>query len=174
MFGGMTAITLYTDNIVYGVAWLYFWLVISLITNQDKNNMTKTYKINGKEIKGFDISDYATQGIVSETLKKTFEKINEILEALDGISKQQKGYMLDLYSQGSQVGQCILQTEESKKEWKPEDIKRLDEYWFINARAFVDRDQWTGHNMDILRLKTNNIFQTEEKAEAHLKEILES
>lgn len=62
-------------------------------------------------------------------------------------------------------------------EWSPEKLKYGDNYWYINnMRAINDIDccVWLNDDADNFRLKMNNVFQTKEKAQKRLEEIMNS
>ncbi len=57
--------------------------------------------------------------------------------------------------------------------WSAKDLKEGDRYWYINSSGVVDYAFWRDDKIDLFLLKSDNIFETEELAEARLKEILE-
>ena len=57
--------------------------------------------------------------------------------------------------------------------WSPKDLKKRDEYWYIGSRGDIWKSSWKESIDDLIRLRSDNIFETEESAEARLKEILE-
>lgn len=63
---------------------------------------------------------------------------------------------------------------EEVKEWKADELKFQEEYYFINSMCIMTYTNWENDNIDKFRLKTNNIFQSKEDAEKRLKEIIES
>lgn len=60
------------------------------------------------------------------------------------------------------------------KKW---DIKKNQEYWFINSIGTVKNDMWGGYNADLSRMDIGNLFKTKEEAEIardKIKELLHS
>ena len=67
----------------------------------------------------------------------------------------------------------LYQEPKPKIEWGSEESKGK-EYWFIDSVGEIDCGEWNGSGVDNFRLKTKNVFDTEEEADAKLKEIMES
>lgn len=59
-------------------------------------------------------------------------------------------------------------------EWKPENLKKDDWYWFMDSWGDIADDPWEGNNKDKYRLKTGNVYQTKEKAQEALDKIMNS
>lgn len=60
-----------------------------------------------------------------------------------------------------------------EKEWRPEDLKDGDWYWFINDRGIIYKGCWHDYIADKYRLKTKNVFKDQQSAEEALKKIME-
>lgn len=59
-----------------------------------------------------------------------------------------------------------------KPEWKPENLKGGDEYWYINNFGSVETRIFANDKGDNFRIKTKNCFPNEESAEKRYKEIM--
>lgn len=70
-------------------------------------------------------------------------------------------------------GYTLYQEPKPKIVWGDKNSMFKD-YWYLDSCGYVSSSNWTNNSYDIFRLKTNNIFDTEEECEARLKEILES
>jgi hypothetical protein len=60
-----------------------------------------------------------------------------------------------------------------EKEWRPEDLKKGDKYWFLDSCGNIFSEVWTNQKEDIYRLKTKNVHKDQELAEEALKKIME-
>lgn len=61
-----------------------------------------------------------------------------------------------------------------EEEWKPENLKPGDGYWFIDSVGDVWKGKFENESYDKFRLKSKNIFPTKEKAEEYRDKILNS
>ncbi len=60
-----------------------------------------------------------------------------------------------------------------EKEWRPEDLKDGDKYYFIDCFGYIFSAVCTNQKADLYRLKTKNIYKDQESAEEALKKIME-
>lgn len=61
-----------------------------------------------------------------------------------------------------------------EKEWRPEDLKKGDKYWYISDWGVATNPTvWDNDKTDLYRLKTKNIYKDKESAEEALKKIME-
>jgi len=67
----------------------------------------------------------------------------------------------------------LYQEPKPKIEWGSEESKG-EEYWYIDDGGLVFSICWVNNKEDNFRLKTKNVFDTEEECDAKLKEIMES
>lgn len=57
--------------------------------------------------------------------------------------------------------------------WSANELKDDDEYWFINDFGILLSSSWQNDIADTYRLRTNNIYQTREAAQAALDKIMQ-
>jgi hypothetical protein len=62
---------------------------------------------------------------------------------------------------------------EEKREWKAEELKVGDIYWYLDSNAGIYQDVYFINKTTQYRLKTGNVFETQEQAEAHYKKVME-
>jgi len=70
------------------------------------------------------------------------------------------------------INELLLALDESEPEWSADKLKKANDYWYIDSDGDVDWCLWHNDNIDIYRLKTNNIFQDEASARAKYEEIM--
>ena len=81
--------------------------------------------------------------------------------------QQEGGYFYTIESLVRQGYELLI------PDWSPDELKKGDEYWYIDSTGTVVNTYYDGEYDAVqYRKKTNNIFPTREAAEAKLKEIM--
>ncbi len=121
--------------------------------------------------------DYITNG---EYTRKVFAVIDEDLiaysipwsaEEPEEIKKASENSFnsFDLKTHLEKAGWKVVE-----KEWRPEDLKKGDKYWYISDwDVATSPTVWDNDKTDLYRLKAKNVFKDQESAEEALKKIME-
>lgn len=121
------------------------------------------YKVNDIIIDREDNKRKIIEVFTQSYLTSDLNTFNEITE----------GTNLFLESELNNLGYTLYQEPKQKIVWgSPESIG--EQYWYLDSGRNLFSCIWRNSKNDIFRLKTKNIFETEEECEARLKEIMES
>ena len=62
--------------------------------------------------------------------------------------------------------------EEKVEKWSADKLKKGDEYWYIESYGEIEYSMWESDVVDNFRLKSGNIYQTEEIAQEAYNKII--
>jgi len=73
---------------------------------------------------------------------------------------------------GVVLNKLLLALDESEIEWDAKKLKEGDCYWYLNSAGDLISMKWEINNIHAFRLRSNNVYPTEEAAQKAYDEIM--